>query len=148
MRCPYCHFLESKVMDSRLVEDSIAIRRRRECEQCGKRFTTYEHVKEIPLMVLKKDGRRERFDRNKILTGIIKACEKRPVSMEKMDHLVDSVERECRNRMQKEMKSRTVGQLIVDKLKALDKVAYVRFASVYKEFKDVNTFMEEIKKLR
>ncbi len=145
MRCPYCHYLESHVLDSRLVEDGTCVRRRRLCEQCNRRFTTYEQVKEIPLMVVKKDGRRELFDRNKVLSGIMKACEKRPISMDTMDSLCDQIERECRNRAEKELQGKEIGRIVMEKLRHLDHVAYVRFASVYKEFQDIKSFIKELR---
>lgn len=145
MRCPYCHYLESHVLDSRLVEDGTRVRRRRLCEQCNRRFTTYEQVKEIPLMVEKKDGRRELFDRNKVLSGIMKACEKRPISMDTMDSLCDQIERECRNRAEKELEGKEIGRIVMEKLRHLDHVAYVRFASVYKEFQDIKSFIKELR---
>lgn len=145
MRCPYCHYLESQVLDSRLVEDRTRVRRRRLCEQCNRRFTTYEQVKEIPLMVAKKDGRRELFDRSKVLAGIMKACEKRPISMDTMDSLCDQIERECRNRAGKELEGKEIGRIVMEKLRHLDHVAYVRFASVYKEFQDIKSFIKELR---
>lgn len=147
MRCPYCSFPESKVVDSRPTEEGQAIRRRRECIKCGKRFTTYEKVEEIPIMVVKKDGNRQTFDRNKILNGIIKACEKRPVPMEKIENIVDEIEKTLYNSMEKEVTSKTIGEMVMNKLKDIDDVAYVRFASVYRQFKDLNSFMEELKNL-
>lgn len=147
MKCPFCESEETKVIDSRHTEEGNAIRRRRECEQCGKRFTTYEKIEEITLIVIKKDGGREPFDRNKILNGIIKACEKRPVPLSEMERVVDEIERGLNNMLEKEVKSTFIGELIMDKLKDLDEVAYVRFASVYRQFTDINTFISEIEKL-
>ena len=147
MKCPYCDNVDTKVIDSRPTEEGHAIRRRRECDQCGRRFTTYEKVEETILMVVKKDGRREAFDRNKILNGIIKACENRPVSMAQMEEIVDEVEKTISNSMKKEVESYNIGELIMNLLKNVDEVAYVRFASVYRQFTDVSTFIKEIEKL-
>ncbi|HEY8361500.1 MAG TPA: transcriptional regulator NrdR [Tissierellaceae bacterium] len=147
MRCPYCSFPESKVIDSRPTEEGQAIRRRRECIKCGKRFTTYEKIEEIPLMVIKKDGNRQVFDRNKILNGIIKACEKRPVPMETIENIVDEIEKTLYNSMEKEVTSKAIGEMVMNRLKDVDDVAYVRFASVYRQFTDINSFMEELKNL-
>lgn len=147
MKCPYCDKVDTKVIDSRPTEEGHAIRRRRECDQCGRRFTTYEKVEETILMVVKKDGRREAFDRNKILNGIIKACEKRPVSMAQMESIVDEIEKTISNSMKKEVESYNIGELIMNLLKNVDEVAYVRFASVYRQFTDVSTFIKEIEKL-
>lgn len=147
MRCPYCGFENTRVVDSRPVEEDNSIRRRRVCDGCRKRFTTYEKIETIPLMVIKKDMSREKFDRSKILNGVMLACRKRKVSAEQMNHLVDQVETQVYNREEKEIKSSEIGNLVMEKLKDLDQVAYVRFASVYREFKDVNTFMDELKKL-
>lgn len=147
MKCPFCETRNSRVVDSRPTEDGHAIRRRRECDHCGKRFTTYEKVEDVFFMVIKKDGSREAFDRNKVLNGIIKACEKRPVSMAEIERIVDEIERGLNNMMQKEIESKIIGEVIMEHLKTLDEVAYVRFASVYRQFKDVNTFVQEIQKL-
>ena len=147
MRCPYCDNQDTKVIDSRHTEEGHAIRRRRECDKCGKRFTTYEKVEEMILMVVKKDGSREAFDRNKIVNGIIKACEKRPVALADIERVVDDIERGLNNMMEKEVQSSFIGELIMEQLKKLDEVAYVRFASVYRQFTDVNTFVKEIEKL-
>ncbi len=147
MRCPYCEHENSKVIDSRHTEDGHAIRRRRECEGCGRRFTTYEKVEEVILMVIKKDGRRETFDRAKLLNGIIRACEKRPVPLAQMETIVNDIERGLNNMMEKEVKSQFIGELVMDRLKDVDEVAYVRFASVYRQFTDVGTFVSEIEKL-
>lgn len=147
MKCPFCENPDTKVIDSRPTEEGHAIRRRRECDNCNKRFTTYEKVEEMLLMVVKKDGRRETFDRNKILNGIIKACEKRPVAMGEIENVVNEIERGLNNLMEKEVQSDFIGELIMEQLKNLDEVAYVRFASVYRQFTDVNTFVAEIEKL-
>lgn len=147
MKCPFCDNPDTKVIDSRHTEEGHAIRRRRECDKCGKRFTTYEKVEEMILMVVKKDGRREAFDRNKIRGGIIKACEKRPVPLASIEAVVDDIERGLNNMMEKEVDSTFIGELIMEQLKKLDEVAYVRFASVYRQFTDVNTFVAEIEKL-
>ena len=147
MKCPFCENSDTKVIDSRQTDDGHAIRRRRECENCKKRFTTYEKVEEMILMVIKKDGSREAFDRNKIYTGIVKACEKRPVPADKIEEVVDDIERGLNNMMEKEVESSFIGELIMEKLRDLDEVAYVRFASVYRQFTDINTFVSEIEKL-
>ncbi len=147
MRCPFCENPDSKVIDSRPTEDGHAIRRRRECTRCENRFTTYEKVEEVILMVIKRDGSREAFDRKKVMNGIIKACEKRPVSMDTIEGMVDNIERGLNNLMKKEVESSFIGELIMEQLKEVDQVAYVRFASVYRQFTDVNTFVAEIEKL-
>ena len=147
MRCPYCNFPESKVIDSRPTDESNSIRRRRECLSCGKRFTTYETVESVPLVVVKKDGSRQAFDRNKILNGLVKACEKRPVSMEVLEKTVSEIEQKLLNSMNREVPSERVGELVMDALKEVDQVAYVRFASVYRQFKDIDSFMAELNKL-
>ena len=147
MKCPFCLHEDDKVIDSRSSNEGKSVRRRRECLKCKKRFTTYEYVEEVPLMVIKKDGRREGFDRNKIISGILKACEKRPVSVEKVEALVDRVEKELQKSFDKEVKAQVVGELVMDYLHKLDEVAYVRFASVYRQFKDINQFMKELKDL-
>ena len=147
MKCPFCGHAEDKVVDSRASSNEASIRRRRECLGCGRRFTTYEQIEEQTLMVIKKDGRRERFDRQKLLAGLMKACEKRPVSMEQLERLVDELERELSQQFEREVPSREVGERVMKKLHALDPVAYVRFASVYREFKDVEQFMRELKEL-
>lgn len=147
MKCPFCSHAEDKVIDSRSSNEDRSVRRRRECMKCKKRFTTYEYIEEIPLMMIKKDGRREAFDRNKIISGIVKACEKRPVSMEKIEAVVDRVEKELQKNFDKEVKAQEVGELVMDHLHKLDEVAYVRFASVYRQFKDINQFMKELKDL-
>ena len=145
MRCPYCSYKEDKVVDSRATAEESAVRRRRECLKCGKRFTTYEYIEEVSLMVIKKDSRREPFDRKKVLAGVMKACEKRPISMEKMEEIVTQVERAIQKKSDREVSSRQIGELVMERLKKLDDVAYVRFASVYRQFKDVGQFMVELK---
>ena len=147
MKCPYCNYEDTKVIDSRPTEDGHAIRRRRGCEKCGKRFTTYEKVEESIIMIVKKDGSREAFDRGKLMNGIIRACEKRPVPMATIEEMVDRIERGLNNLMQKEVKSDFIGELVMDELKKVDQVAYIRFASVYRQFTDVETFTKEIQKL-
>jgi len=147
MKCPYCEYLESKVVDSRPTDEGQAIRRRRECISCGKRFTTYEKIEEIPTIVVKKDGNRQSYDRNKLMNGIIKACEKRPVSMSTIEKMVDDIERVISNSLDNEITSSELGEEIMNRLKDVDEVAYVRFASVYRQFKDVNSFMDELKKI-
>ena len=147
MKCPFCEHLEDKVVDSREAKVGDTIRRRRECVKCGRRFTTYERIDEIPYMVVKKDGRREKFDRQKLLTGLLKACEKRPVPMGKLEQIVDEAEASVAESPERERPTSDVGALVMDRLKALDKVAYVRFASVYLDFKDVREFMDELKDL-
>ena len=147
MKCPYCNYEDTKVIDSRPTEDGHAIRRRRGCEKCGKRFTTYEKVEESIIMIVKKDGSREAFDRGKLMNGIIRACEKRPVPMATIEGMVDRIERGLNNLMQKEVKSDFIGELVMDELKKVDQVAYIRFASVYRQFTDVETFTKEIQKL-
>ncbi|MEG6565481.1 transcriptional regulator NrdR [Thermoanaerobacterium saccharolyticum] len=147
MKCPFCGYLDSKVIDSRPTDDSTSIRRRRECINCGKRFTTYEKVEQVPILVIKKDLSRESYDRDKILKGMIKACEKRPVPIQKLEELTDEIERDIYNSYEKEITSAKIGEMVMEKLKNVDEVAYVRFASVYRQFKDINTFMDELKKL-
>jgi transcriptional repressor NrdR len=147
MKCPYCGFGQDRVVDSRESKEADSIRRRRECERCKRRFTTYERVDEIPYMVVKKDGRRERFDRQKILQGLLKACEKRPVATAKLEAMVDEVERAVQESKERELTTTELGELLMSRLKKLDKVAYVRFASVYMDFKDVKEFMNELKGL-
>lgn len=146
MKCPFCSHENTKVIDSRPADDNNSIRRRRVCDECGKRFTTYEKVETIPLIVIKKDDNRETFDRTKIEAGVLRACHKRPISANQIKDLVDEVENEIFGREEKEIPSRVIGEIVMNKLKDLEAVAYVRFASVYREFKDVNTFMEELKK--
>ncbi len=147
MKCPFCDFADSKVIDSRPTEEGSSIRRRRECINCGKRFTTYEKVESVPVMVIKKDQTREPFDRDKVLSGIIQACRKRPVSMEQMVSMVDNIESEVQNLMDREVTSTNIGEMVMSELKKTDDVAYVRFASVYRQFKDINTFLSEVNKL-
>lgn len=147
MKCPYCGFTESKVVDKRESEDKRVIRRRRECLECGKRFTTFERVSALDVLVIKKDGRRESFDRSKLKAGIVKACEKRPVKAEQIEALVDWVEAEVRKRHQNEIPSKLIGELVMKQLKRVDKVAYIRFASVYREFEDIEDFVKAIKSL-
>ena len=147
MKCPFCGWNESKVVDSRPSDEYAVIRRRRECEKCAKRFTTYEKIEEIPLVIVKRDGRRELFQREKIVNGVLRACQKRPISIKEIEEIVDSVEKELQNTMEKEIDSKKIGKMVMIRLKKLDDVAYVRFASVYKQFKDINTFMEELNKL-
>ena len=147
MKCPHCGFTESKVIDSRPTDDYTSIRRRRECLNCFQRFTTYEKIENIPLIVVKKDGNREAYDRNKIMTGIIKACEKRPVPVKKIEETVDAIERDIQKIAKKEIPSSIIGEEIMKYLKNLDEVAYVRFALVYRQFKDVNSFMDELKSM-
>ena len=147
MKCPFCSSNEDRVIDSRSSNEDRSVRRRRECIKCKKRFTTYEYIEEVPLMVIKKDGRREAFDRNKIISGILKACEKRPVSMERVEAVVDKVEKELQKSFDKEVKAGAIGESVMEHLHKLDEVAYVRFASVYRQFKDINHFMKELKDL-
>ena len=147
MRCPYCSNPDTRVIDSRPAEDGNSIRRRRSCDVCGKRFTTYEKVETIPLIIIKKDNNREPYDRTKIEAGVFRSCHKRPISVDQINSLVDEVENAVFNMEEKEIPSSMIGQLVMEKLRDLDPVAYVRFASVYREFKDVNTFMSEIKKI-
>lgn len=147
MKCPFCNQENTRVIDSRPVPDNNSIRRRRQCDECGKRFTTYEKIETIPLTVIKKDQSREQYERRKIQDGITRACYKRPVPVEKIESLMDEIETEVFNREEKEIPSALIGEIVMDKLKDLDAVAYVRFASVYREFKDVDTFMDELKKI-
>jgi transcriptional repressor NrdR len=147
VKCPFCNEADTKVIDSRPADDNSSIRRRRQCEKCGKRFTTYEKLETMPLMVIKKDRSREVYDRSKIESGILHSCHKRPVSSQQIDFMVDEVETQVFNREEKEVESTVIGELVMKKLQEIDEVAYVRFASVYREFKDVNTFIEEIGKL-
>lgn len=147
MKCPFCNNENTRVIDSRPAEDNSSIRRRRACDECGKRFTTYEKVETIPLVVIKKDNNRESYERSKIEAGVMRACHKRPISVHQINALIDEVETTIFNREEKEIESKVIGELVMDKLKDLEAVAYVRFASVYREFKDVNTFMDELKKM-
>jgi len=144
VKCPSCGYQETKVIDSRLNTDGTSIRRRRECLECEKRFTTYEYVEQVPLLVVKRDGRRQPFDRKKIIAGLMKACEKRPVSMDKMEEITGEIERAVQRKYDREVDSKEIGELVMEKLVALDEVAYVRFASVYRQFRDVNQFMSEL----
>ncbi|MEE3491434.1 transcriptional regulator NrdR [Ruminococcus sp.] len=147
MKCPYCGFEESKVIDSRPADEGERIRRRRECLKCGKRFTTHEVIETVPIVVVKRDKSREVFDRAKLTAGILRACEKRPVSVEQIEKMVDTIEAQLQSSLDREVTSMTIGELTMDQLKNVDEVAYVRFASVYRQFKDINTFMEELNKL-
>ncbi len=147
MKCPYCAWEDSKVVDSRHSEDGTSIRRRRECLKCGRRFTTYEMVESPPIAVIKKDGSRQAFDRNKVLNGMIRACEKRPVPMGELEAITNDVEQIVQNSLDREVKSEFIGELVMDRLKPLDEVSYVRFASVYRQFKDINSFMVELNKI-
>ena len=145
MKCPFCNHIEDKVIDSRSTQDDASIRRRRECTRCGRRFTTYEYVERIPLMVIKKDGRREPFNVSKILDGLIRACQKRPVGVAQLESLVSEVEKEIQKKYDREIESKIIGEMVIERLAKLDDVAYVRFASVYRQFRDVNEFMRELK---
>lgn len=147
MKCPYCGYGEDKVVDSRESSENDSIRRRRECLKCQRRFTTYEHIEDIPLMVIKKDGQRQPFDRNKLMAGILKACEKRPVSVNKIENLLDNIERYLQRKHHKEVRSSQIGEMVMKRLQEIDEVAYVRFASVYREFKDITEFMKELKSI-
>ena len=147
MKCPFCSFEESKVIDSRPTDEGQRIRRRRECLQCTKRFTTYEIIESLPIIVIKKDKSRESFNRDKLMTGLLRACEKRPVSIDTLDNMIDENETIIQNSLDREVSSEKIGELVMDKLKGIDEVAYVRFASVYRQFKDINTFMNELNKL-
>ncbi len=147
MKCPFCGYKESKVVDSRPADEGSSIRRRRECLKCENRFTTYETVESLPMVVIKKDGSRQTFDRNKVLRGIQRSCEKRPVSVAEMERMTAEIEQEIQNSLEREISTETIGEKVMEKLKAADEVAYVRFASVYRQFKDINTFMAELNKL-
>jgi len=147
MKCQFCGCMESKVIDSRINEDGTVIRRRRECEKCGRRFTTYETIENSPVLVVKGSGAREAFDANKIKIGVIKACEKRPVSLSEIDGLVDDISKQIANTLVQEISSKEIGEMVMERLKKIDEVAYVRFASVYRQFKDINSFMEELAKM-
>lgn len=147
MKCPFCAYEESKVIDSRPTDEGERIRRRRECLKCGKRFTTYEMIESLPIIVIKKDGSRETFDRQKLLTGMLRACEKRPVSIETLDRVISDIETVIQNSLDREVSSVKIGELVMEKLKAIDEVAYVRFASVYRRFKDVSSFISELEGL-
>lgn len=147
MKCPYCSFEESKVIDSRSADDGERIRRRRECLNCGKRFTTHEVIETVPLIVVKRDKSREVFDRNKLTAGILRACEKRPVSLEQIESMVNAIESKIQSSLEREVTTTQIGELAMEEIKKVDEVSYVRFASVYRQFKDINTFMEELNKL-
>ena len=147
MRCPYCGFEDSKVVDSRPADEGSSIRRRRECLKCEKRFTTYETVESLPMVVIKKDGSRQSFDRSKILRGIQRSCEKRPVSAAEMERMTSEIEQDVQNALEREVSTNKIGEMVMEKLKVADEVAYVRFASVYRQFKDINTFMMELNKI-
>ena len=147
MRCLFCGHMESKVIDSRSTEEGNTIRRRRECLECGKRFTTYEKIETIPMIVVKKDGTREAFDRDKVLNGILRACEKRPVTLSDIEKLIDDIESKLYNMLEREVTSERVGEMVMERLQKLDDIAYVRFASVYRQFKDINSFMDELAKI-
>lgn len=147
MKCPYCNYDETKVIDSRPTEDGTSIRRRRECLKCAKRFTTYETVENIPVLVIKKDGIREPFDKRKILNGLFRACEKRPVSRSELEALVDDIEKSVYNSLDQEITSKKIGEMVMNRLRDIDEVSYVRFASVYRQFRDINTFLDELNKI-
>ena len=147
MKCPFCSFEDSKVVDSRPTDEGTSIRRRRECLHCGKRFTTYETVESLPMVVIKKDGSRQSFDRQKVLRGMIRACEKRPVSLAELERIADEIEQELQNSMEREISTEAIGEKVMERLRNVDQVAYVRFASVYRQFKDIDTFMTELNKL-
>ena len=147
MRCPYCGYSESKVIDSRPADEGASIRRRRECLSCSKRFTTYETVESLPMVVVKKDGSRQCFDRRKVLGGMIRACEKRPVPLAELEKIASEIEQDLQNSMEREISTETIGERVMERLRAVDQVAYVRFASVYRQFKDIDTFMAELNKL-
>ena len=147
MRCPYCGYSESKVIDSRPADEGASIRRRRECLSCSKRFTTYETVESLPMVVVKKDGSRQSFDRRKVLGGMIRACEKRPVPLAELEKIASEIEQDLQNSMEREISTETIGERVMERLRAVDQVAYVRFASVYLQFKDIDTFMAELNKL-
>ena len=147
MKCPYCGYSESKVIDSRPADENASIRRRRECLSCGKRFTTYETVESLPMVVVKKDGSRQSFERSKVLGGMIRACEKRPVPLAELERIAAEIEQDLQNSMEREIPSERIGEKVMDRLRKVDQVAYVRFASVYRQFKDIDTFMEELTKL-
>ena len=147
MKCPFCGYTESKVIDSRPAEEGATIRRRRECLDCSKRFTTYEIIERMPLVVVKRDGSRQTFDKVKLINGMVRACEKRPVSLGQLEKIADDIEQELQSNLEREIKTVDVGEMVMARLKAIDEVAYVRFASVYRSFKDINTFMEELSKL-
>ncbi len=147
MKCPFCGHAESKVIDSRPADEGVSIRRRRECLSCQKRFTTYETVERMPLVLIKRDGSRQTFDKIKLINGMLRACEKRPVALQDIEHIADDIEQELMGKLDHEISSEEVGEMVMERLKDLDEVAYVRFASVYRQFKDINTFMDELTKL-
>ena len=147
MKCPFCGFLESKVIDSRPAEEGTTIRRRRECLACHKRFTTYDTIEHLPLVVVKRDGSRQQFDRVKLINGMVRACEKRPVSLSQLESIADEIEQELQSALEREVSTVEIGEMVMKRIKLIDEVAYVRFASVYRSFKDINTFMEELTKL-
>ncbi len=147
MRCPKCNYEETKVLDSRQADDGFKIRRRRECFSCGQRFTTYERVEEVHLVVIKRDGTRQSYNKDKIINGLIRACEKRPVSLETIENIVENAEKQLQNNFQSEISTEQIGEIVMNELKNVDDVAYVRFASVYRQFKDINTFMDELKRI-
>ena len=147
MKCPYCGHPESKVIDSRPADENASIRRRRECLSCARRFTTYETVESLPMVVIKKDGSRQSFDRQKMLRGMIRACEKRPVTLAELERIADEIEQELQNSMEREIRTEIIGEKVMERLRKVDQVAYVRFASVYRQFKDINTFLDELNKL-
>ena len=147
MRCPFCGYSESKVIDSRPADEGASIRRRRECLSCAKRFTTYETVESLPMVVVKKDGSRQSFDRQKVLGGMIRACEKRPVPLAELEKIAEEIEQDLQNSMEREISTEAIGERVMDRLRSVDQVAYVRFASVYRQFKDIDTFMAELNKL-
>ncbi|MCR5663721.1 MAG: transcriptional regulator NrdR [Oscillospiraceae bacterium] len=147
MKCPFCGYTESKVIDSRPAEEGATIRRRRECLACQKRFTTYENIERLPLVVVKRDGSRETFDRNKILNGMVRACQKRPVTLGQLESIADEIEQELQSHLEREISTVEIGEMVMSRIRSVDEVAYVRFASVYRSFKDINTFMEELTKL-
>lgn len=148
MKCPYCGFIDDRVIDSRPTDEGTVIRRRRECIKCAKRFTTYEKVESLPLIVIKKDKTRQPFNREKLINGMLRACEKRPVSIDDIEKLADDIESQIYNSLQREITTNEIGEMVMERLKSLDEVAYVRFASVYRQFKDIDTFMEELRKLQ
>ena len=147
MKCPYCGYSESRVIDSRPTDEGERIRRRRECLKCGKRFTTYEIIERLPLVVIKRDGSRQTFDKVKLINGMVRACEKRPVALNALEQIADDIEQELQSNLEREISTTEIGEMVMDRLKDVDEVAYVRFASVYRSFKDINTFMEELTKL-
>lgn len=147
MKCPFCNYEDTKVIDSRSQDDNTTIRRRRYCEKCGKRFTTYERIDTIPMTVIKSNGTRETFDKNKLISGIMKSCNKRPITAKQIQEIADDVENAVMSSMDKEIESKEIGNMVMDRLKDIDEVAYVRFASVYRQFKDINTFMDELNKI-